>query len=210
MRINPVNLSNNNKIEKKLTKTNFTGRRQLYYIKKPDLLNIECKKVYEKASDLLNKLPSSKMEATYICKVGDKNFGIRWNTQNSNNLILKIKDNINSNDNTEWGKSKIGQSVIECIFDNKGIMRSGTITKKIKESYSINAFYNRENNNVHRTLVIDGLIYHPYPDTYEYWTSMPQKSSYGIKKDINLKNYLEEIELAELFYKLIDKNTTIK
>ncbi len=204
-----INCINSNKIYYNPDSTVFKAQRANYKIKKPVLKEIESKAVYEKASDLLNKLPAGKMEKTVICNIAEKKYGIRWNTTNKDNLILEIKDKIESSDTEEWNTIKDEQSVLQFIFDANGVMRTGNITKKLKDSYSLNALYER-NNNGRKTIYIDGITYRPCLNSDEYWSSLPALSCYSIKKDIHLKEHLEEIELVELFSELIDKNTTIK
>ena len=209
MRINTITSKPNYNTISNTTNLTFKSKRQLYKIKRAEIKNLESRTVYEKASEILNKLPNGKMEKTIICNVNGKKYGIRWNTKNENNLILKIKDNIVSNDTIEWEKNKDNQTVLECFFDKNGVMQNGNITKKIKDTYSLNASYSR-GNNCHKTLYMDGISYRPCLETDGYWESMPSKSCYNIKKDINLQNCLQEFELSELFCSLITKNTTIK
>ena len=127
---------------------------------------------------------------------------------NKNNLFLKIKDKINSKTTEEWKENKAQQTVLDCVFDSRGIMQSGHITKNLKPNYSLSASFERGNRN-HKTLVIDGITYRPCPENNNYWTSMPSLSCYSIKKDINLKDMLESVELSELFCELT-QNTTIR
>ena len=209
MRINSINTIPNYNSKQKIQDLSFKSERDAYRIKRAVLKEIESRTVYEKASSLLKKLPKCKMETTSICTVNNKKYGIRWDTQNENKLILKIKDNIESNDTAEWKKNKDNQSVLECFFDKNGIMINGSITKKIKKDYSLNALYDRDYRG-HRTIQMDGITYRPYGGSDEYWESMPINSCYSIKKDICLRNQLEKIELSELFCALVTKNTTIK
>lgn len=210
MKIDSVNFSVYNRTNKK-SAINFkasTGR-SAYKIKKAILNAPESKAVYEKATKLLNILPSGKMETTSLCKVNQKQFGIRWDTKNKDLLKLKIKDNIETTNTDEWNKTKDSQTVLDCVFDSNGVMQKGYLTKKLKNGYSINALYQKDANN-RKIVIIDGVTYRQYPANEDYWTSVPILSCYMIKKDINLKEFLEQAELAELFCELIKKNTTIK
>lgn len=204
-RINPAMLYQSNINTPEPT---FKNRRKLYYIRKPVLKSNDCIKVYEKANKLLNKLPNGKMEVTALCKVNDNQYGIRWNTQDSDNLFLKIKDKIDTNTTEEWEKAKVEQTVMECYFNKDGIMQNASITKKLKNNFSLNAFYHR-NRNI-KTLLIDDVTYRLAPNTEDCWISIPTLSCYRANKDIEPRKYFKEIELIDLFCTLINKNTTIK
>lgn len=207
MRINCINSICN--IKSNTKDVSFESKRQVYKIKRASISELESRTVYEKASEWLNILQNGKMEKTVICNVNGKKYGFRWDTRNKDNLILKIKDNIDSSDTNEWTKTKDGQSVLELFFDKNGVIHSGNITKKLKDTYSLNALYLRDSNN-RKTIFMDGITYKPCVGNDGYWESMPSRSCYGIKKDIYLSDFLKEIELSELFVSLIEKNTTIK
>lgn len=206
MIISPIKFNNNNYYNSSQNIT-FNSRRQIFKIKKASLKNPECKKVYEKASFLVNKLPKGDMKIPYIYKTEKNSYGIHWNTSDENNLILEIRDKVNTI--SEWEKPIEDQTVLDCTFNKNGIMKDGTITKRIKNNYSLNAHYERKENNK-KTLVIDGITYRPYPGSDEYWSSIPSLSCYNIKKDINLFDFLGEIGLSEIFCSLTQKNTSIK
>lgn len=209
MRINNINKIPNYNRKQKVQDLSFKSKKEAYKIKRAVLKGIESKTIYEKASSLLNKLPKCKMESTYICTVNNKKYGIRWDTRNENKFILKVKDNIDTNDTVEWEKNKVNQTVLECIFDKNGIMYNGSITKYLKKEYSLNALYDRDYKG-YKTIQMDGITYRPCKNDDEYWESIPIKSCYSIKKDICLHNQLDETELSELFCALVTKNTTIK
>ena len=166
MRINCINPISNTKSNTK--DINFESKRQIYKIKRASIQELESRAVYEKASEWLNILPKGKMEKTVICNVNGKKYGFRWDTKNEDNLILKIKDNIESSDTIEWNKNKDNQSVLELFFDKNGIMRSGNITKKLKDTYSLNALYLRDNNNVKISRQIEDLAYKILKTKEEY------------------------------------------
>lgn len=208
MKVSPIN-SNNRKSTTYTTIFKAWKRGDAYKIKRAVLKEAESKAVYEKASNLLNKLPSGKMESTSLCNIAGKQFGIRWNTKDNDKLMLKVKDKIETNKTDEWNEVKDDQTVLECLFNSDGIIYKGNLTKRLKNGYSINAFFQRDNDN-RKTIIMDGITYRQYPGNEDYWTSMPSLSCYNTRKDINLKDMINEAELAELFCELIKKNTTIK
>lgn len=166
------------------------------------------KKILERTHKWFANIETGKrMIVPTIIEHKDKKYGLTWDKRNSKLSILTIKDKINTKE--DWNTPQAEQTVVTCVFDERGFLDNGSVMQAEKRGYSKYAFFSKEGKG-HKRLDIEGLKYRPAQDSDTIWSSIPAYSYNEIVKDIDVLNYFDNNEIAEFFLKFTKSNTTIK
>lgn len=212
-RMNNLNVSNEHKnivnnSELISSQASLAFRAQvLYGYRRPVINNADTKIVYDKVSQVLKKLPdSARMTKPILVKTGDESYGFTWDKSNPNKYKLLIKNNINSVE--DWEKADSQRSVMSCMFNDKGMLQIGELTRPLKADYSQGVFYHHGGKDG-RKIRIDDLTLRPSTESYEVWSIIPDLSTKYANGEVNLKEKLKDVMLNDMFIELTRSKTSI-
>lgn len=182
----------------------FYGSRVVY--RKPILNNEISKKIISKFQNFPEKGSMVKGYCS-IFEIGGKKYGIFIDKADMNKTTFKVRNLVESVEN--WDKPLDSQSVLECTFDKNGVMINGELMKRFNKNYTRRFNYNIEGGSKRR-IITEGMHFRPADGSNkELWNLIPDMSTNKVVSDMNFKREFEDIELAELFFELTRRNTTV-
>lgn len=176
-------------------------------LRKIRIPNQHTQEACTKFLSILRNLPAKmKMSEARFYSVGEEKIGYLIDKSATKKIQLCVKTNVENL--KDWYNEDNSGTVLECIFDEKGLMKLGKLIQKKdgnKPSEIIFQHIGKEG----RRITIDEKLYRPTVGKNDFWSLVPNPNHRYSMGEYNLSESVKDIPFSDLFLEMANNKTSV-